>query len=124
LSAPTPSTLPIVLADAPVQKDVVIAALGAAAALGGFVLVFLGIVFSALGGFPGDTPAAVTKSFKNSAKAMLAVFVISLVSVFFSGLWLVLGSGDALFVANIGIFAGLLVALVVVAIWVSTELMG
>ena len=62
-------------------KDVVLAILGAAAALAGFVLVFLGIVIASYQSYPGRVPEPVVRPYRISGAALLGTFGLSLVTV-------------------------------------------
>jgi len=62
-------------------KDVVISILGSAAALAGFVLVFLGIVIASYQSYPGEVPAPVVRPYRIAGTALLAAFGLGLVTV-------------------------------------------
>jgi hypothetical protein len=81
-------------ADAPTRKDVVTAALGADAALGGLLLVFLGVVLAGYGSFAGDVPAGVLSRYRTAAGAIVAVFAVSLLGAAVAVAWLATG-GDS-----------------------------
>lgn len=106
----------------PVEKDVVIAMLGAAAALAGLVLVFLGIVIATIQSFPPDTPPTVLTPYRMSTAFILGTFFISLASVCFSLIWLVVGSGETLYHACLGAFLFQLVVLAIVSGVVAWQL--
>ena len=74
------------LAD-PSQKDVVTAILGASAALGGFGLVFLGILISAYQGFPADTPKSVKDRRRRAVWPVLVVFALTIAEIALSLVW-------------------------------------
>src|SRR5205814_715630 len=59
-------------------KDVVIAILGASAALAGFVLVFLGIVIAAYQSYSGGVPAPVVHPFRTAGTSLLGTFALCL----------------------------------------------
>ncbi|HEX2679711.1 MAG TPA: hypothetical protein VHQ03_00280, partial [Candidatus Dormibacteraeota bacterium] len=69
-------------------KDVVIAILGSSAALGGFVLVFLGVIIAAYQSYPGGVPDQVVQPYRVAGSALLGTFGLSLVTVAVSLLWL------------------------------------
>lgn len=98
--------------DAPTDKDVVITVVGASAGLAGLVLVFLGIAIAALQAFPADTPANALTAYKRTVKAVLAVFVASLIPVAVGTGWLVSGGPGWLYGWAIGLFAAQLVLVV------------
>jgi hypothetical protein len=82
----------------------------------GLVLVFLGVVLSTLGGFPGDTPDAVVRPFRRAAYATLGVFALGLIVVALRLAWLVLSDDKALYDLGIVLFSLLLVATLALAI--------
>ena len=96
-------------------KDVVVAILGAAAALAGFVLVFLGIIIASYQSYPGGVPDPVVRPYRISGAALLGTFGLSLVTVAVSLLWLINGGSVALFDWSIALFAALLVAVFLAA---------
>jgi len=100
-------------------KDVVIAILGASAALAGFVLVFLGIVIASYQSYPGGVPAPVIRPYRISGAALLATFGISLITVALSLLWLINGASFGLYDWAIGLFALQLAAVFGSAVWTS-----
>jgi hypothetical protein len=100
-------------------KDVVIAILGASAALAGFVLVFLGIVIASYQSYAGAVPDAVIRPYRISGTALLATFGISLITVALSLLWLINGGSVGLYDWAIGLFALELVAVFGSALWTT-----
>jgi hypothetical protein len=100
-------------------KDVVIAILGSAAALGGFVLVFLGIVIASYQSYPGEVPAPVVRPYRIAGTALLAAFALGLVTVALSLVWLINGGPTALYGWTIALFALLLVASFGAAVWAT-----
>jgi hypothetical protein len=62
-------------------KDVVLAILGSAAGLAGFVLVFLGIIIASYQSYPGEVPVAVVRPYRIAGTALLAAFGLGLVTV-------------------------------------------
>src|SRR5438270_12350237 len=56
------------------HKDVVIASLGASAGLAGLVLVFLGLVVSAIDKYPAGTKPAIVRKSRRPALAILVSF--------------------------------------------------
>lgn len=101
--------------DDPGQKDAVTGIMGAAAALAGLVLVFLGTAISAFQ-TRSAAPQKVKEKYKKPIRWILSVFVASLAVVGLCVWWLAAG-GDCslLFGVIIGLFVADLVALVVVA---------
>jgi hypothetical protein len=104
---------------APVPKEVVLAALGAAAGLGGLLLVFLGVVIARYESYAGGTPPAVLARYRRAARGILGAFSFSLVSAGVSFLWLVRGGGGRLYDLAAGFFAAQLLA-VFAAAWAVT----
>ena len=112
-----------VLADAPVQKDVVIAGIGIGAALGGFVLVFLGVILGTISSFTGDTPAAVLQKYDVASKVTLAVFLLSLLSVLVGFVWLLSGGGDSFYRLTVTLFMLSFAVIAGAAVWVTVTLL-
>jgi hypothetical protein len=109
-------------AAAPIPKDVVLAIFGAAAGVAGLILVFLGVVLSTIGSYPGDTPAAVRRPFRRAAWATTFVFALSLATVGLSLGWLAAESAVELYYATISLFSLLLVLAFLLAVAVVREL--
>lgn len=105
-----------ILADAPGRTDAIAAVAGAAAALGGLLLVFLGVAVTSYEGYGGDVADAVVKPYRTAGRVLLSVFVLSLISVGLSVAWLATGGGaGALYEANLWMFVALLVAVLICA---------
>jgi hypothetical protein len=102
-----------------VPKDVVLAILGASAALAGFVLVFLGIIIAAYQSYSGSVPPNVVQPYRITGAALLATFALSLLTVAVSLLWLVNGGPSNLYGWAIGLFAVQLVAVFGSAAWAT-----
>ena len=100
-------------------KDVVLAVLGAAAALAGFVLVFLGIIIASYQSYPGGVPEKVVRPYRISGAALLGTFGLSLITVAVSLLWLINGGSAALYGWSIALFALLLAAVFAAAAWTT-----
>ena len=100
-------------------KDVVIGVLGAAAALGGLVLVFLGIIIAAYQSYPGGVPAPVVAPYRVGGGALFGAFAISLVTVATCVLWLVMGGPSGLYGWTIGLFGVQLIAVLLSAGWTT-----
>jgi hypothetical protein len=115
--------LPTLIADAaPIPKDVVLAIFGAAAGVAGLILVFLGVVLSTVGSYPGDTPDAVRRPFRRAAWATTFVFALSLATVGLSLGWLTAESGVELYYATISLFSLVLVLAFSLALAVVHEI--
>ncbi len=100
-------------------KDVVIAILGSSAGLGGFVLVFLGVIIGSYQSFPGAVPEEVVKPYRTAGGILLAAFALSLVSVGVCLLWLAGGGPAGAYGLTIGLFVVQLVAVFAAAAWVT-----
>ena len=100
-------------------KDVVIAILGASAALGGFVLVFLGIVITSYQSYSGATGDDVIRPFRTSGSMLLGAFAVSLVTVALSLIWLINGGSTGVYDATIVLFAVQLVVVFGSALWTT-----
>lgn len=100
-------------------KDVVLAILGASAGLGGFVLVFLGIIITSYESYSGGTPEQVVRPYRATGVLLLAAFAYSLVNVALCLLWLALGGPAGLYGWTIGPFLFLLVVVLLAAGWAA-----
>lgn len=107
----------------PSRKDVVVAVLGASAALGGFVLVFLGLSINAYQAYPGDTPKAVLIKRRRSAWAVLGVFPICIGAIAAALIWLAAPGGVCFYRVVVGLFAAELAAIVAVAIYTASRVL-
>jgi len=101
------------------SKDVVLAALGAAAALAGFVLVFLGIIIASFQSYAGSAPPSVVRPFRIAGVALFATFGLSLVTVALSLLWLVLGGPTWLYAPTLAFFIVQLLSVLLAAGWAT-----
>jgi hypothetical protein len=110
--------------DAPGPKDVVIATLGASAALGGFVLVFLGLIVSSYQAYPSNTPEPVKASAREAGWPILALFVVCLASVGLGFIWLEGGGGKTLYAVNDVVFAAELVGIVLTAVCTARKMLA
>ena len=100
-------------------KDVVIAILGSSAGLGGFVLVFLGVIIASYQSFQGAVPAEVVQPYRTAGGILLATFALCLFSVAICLLWLADGGPADLYGVTVGLFVVLLVAVFAAAAWVT-----
>lgn len=100
-------------------KDVVLAILGASAGLGGFVLVFLGIIITSYESYAGGTPEQVVRPYRATGAVLLAAFAYSLVTVALCLVWLALGGPAAIYGWTVGLFVALLVAVFLAAGWAT-----
>jgi hypothetical protein len=108
------------VADAsPERKDVVIAVLGASAALGGFVLVFLGTVIAAYQSLPPGASKAVRDRNTQAKWPIVIAFSLSLASVALGLIWLAAPGGTDLYRATVTLFAVELAAILLLAVWTT-----
>jgi uncharacterized membrane protein len=105
------------------HKDVVLALLGASAALAGLVLVFLGLVISAYSNL-GAAPKGSKAPYRRSGVALLGAFRVG-VSCLVVGLCelLLLHNNQYLYVTTVILFLGQIGALLGTSIWVAMELL-
>ena len=102
----------------PSDLDVVRAVFGAATALAGLLLVFLGIVVSAFQSYSAAVPAAATAPYRRAGRAILLAFLLGLAAAALSLVWL-LSPGGALFSAAVVLFFAQLATVAVTAIGVA-----
>jgi hypothetical protein len=102
-----------------VEKDVILAILGASAALAGFVLVFLGIIIASYQSYSGPVPEPVVEPFRTIGRVLLATFGLCLFAVFVSLVWLVGGGPDGAYGVTVGLFLVELVAVLAAAVWAT-----
>ena len=107
----------------PRSTDVVTAILGASAALGGFGLVFLGILISAYQGYPADTPKSVKDRRRRAVWPVLAVFTMGIAEIALSLIWLAVPGGECLYHVVVWTFAVLLAGIVGVAIYTTVRML-
>ena len=101
------------------EKDVVLAILGASAALAGFVLVFLGVIIASYQSYSGGVPAQVVAPYRTLGGILLGAFGLCLLVVFVCLMWLVDGGPDQAYGATVGLFVAELVAVFAAAIWAT-----
>jgi len=100
-------------------KDVVIAILGSSAGLGGFVLVFLGVIIASYQSFQGAVPAEVVQPYRTAGGILLATFGLCLFSVGVCLLWLAGGGPADAYGVVVGLFVVQLLAVFAAAAWVT-----
>jgi hypothetical protein len=99
------------------RNEAVTTVAGASAALGGLVLVFLGVVIAGYAAYDSDTAASVLSPFRWAAAGILATFALSLLSAGLAVAWLATQTGaGALYESMLWSFVALLVALLVMAV--------
>jgi hypothetical protein len=99
----------------PSRKDVVVAIMGASAALGGFVLVFLGQLVSAYQSYPADTPKSVKDRRRGAIWPVLAIFFLSVATIAAAFIWLAVPGGTCFYRGIVVTFAVELAAIAYVA---------
>jgi hypothetical protein len=104
-------------------KDVVVGALGVAAALAGFVLVFLGIMIGAFQSYAGNAPAAVVRPYRIAGAALFGTFALSLLTVTLCIVWLALGGPSWLYGWTVGLVLLQLVAVFAAAGWTTRKVL-
>jgi hypothetical protein len=100
-------------------KDVVLAILGASAALAGFELVFLGVMIASYQSYGGNVPAPVVRPYRTTGGALFGTFGISLITVALCLAWLALGGPTALYGWAVGLFVVQLIAVFLAAGWTT-----
>jgi hypothetical protein len=99
------------LATAATRNEVIITVAGAAAALGGLILVFLGVVVTGLSAYESGTAPEVLKPYRWAAGGIVMAFALSVACTALAIAWLATGSGaGALYEAAVWVFFVLLVA--------------
>jgi hypothetical protein len=98
-------------------RDVILAVLGASAALTGFLLVFLGVMIAAYQSYGGDVPPQVVWPYRTTGAFLFGTFGYSLVTVAACLGWLALGGPIALYGWAIGLFVVQLVVVFAAAGW-------
>jgi hypothetical protein len=106
-------------ASGPQPKDVMISVFGASAGVAGLVLVFVGLLITTIGTYPGGTSKAALRPYRVGAWAATGVFGASLATVALSLAWLALNDSHWLYVSALVAFGGLLLVLLILAIAVT-----
>ena len=101
------------------HKEVVLALLGASAALAGFVLVFLGLIIASYQSYSGGVPEEVVKPYRLTGGALFGAFGFSLITVAVCLVWLALGGPSAIYGWTVGLFLLLLVVVFSAAGWAT-----
>ena len=100
-------------------KDVVLAILGSSAGLGGFVLVFLGVIIGSYQSYSGAVPSEVVKPFRTAGGALLAAFALSLLTAGVCLFWLVAGGPSGSYGVTIVLFVIQLLVVFAAAAWTT-----
>ena len=101
------------------EKDVVLAILGASAALAGFVLVFLGIIIASYQSYSGGVPEQVVEPYRRLGGILLGTFGLCLLAVLVCLGWLVGGGPNEAYGVTVGLFVLELVAVFGAAVWAT-----
>jgi hypothetical protein len=100
------------------HKDVVLAILAASAGLGGFALVFLGLVGTATASFAAGTKPAIVAKARRPVWAVLATFGAGIACVALATWWmLLLHDNHALYVITVLLFFLQLASLSIATVW-------
>lgn len=99
------------------HKDVILGLLGASAAIAALVLVFLGLVVTAMQGLPADPVDGVRTPFRVAGALSVAAFLLSLLCAGMSTWWLVGPQGAVTYVLSVVTFLLTLGLLVAIAVW-------
>jgi hypothetical protein len=105
------------------HKDVILSVLGASAGLAGLILVFLGIVISGYQSYPADTPKKVKERAQDAVWPVVWVFVLGILTTAIAALWLIIPGGDTFYWACVVVFMADLLAIVVLAVKTTADLM-
>lgn len=105
------------------EKDVIIAVLGASAALAGLILVSLGLAVSGYQSYSAATPAAVKKKARDRVWPTLKVFVFSIAITALASLWLVIPGGNVFYWVCVVAFLADLLAIVIVTVESTMDLL-
>src|SRR4051794_27179329 len=97
-------------------EGVMVAVFGASAGVGGLVLVFLGVLVTTIGSYPGGTSDEALAPYRKGAWYAVGVFGGSLATTAASLTWLAIADAHWLYVVTLTMFAVLLVALLGLAI--------
>lgn len=108
----------------PSRKDVVTAVLGASAALGGFTLVFMGVLISAYQSYGEGATKAVKDRRRRAVWPVLGVFLLCIAGISLALAWLAIPGGSCLYHAVVWIFVAELAAIFAVAIYTTVRMLG
>jgi hypothetical protein len=109
----------------PTSKDVVLAVIGASAALAGLVLVFVGILVTAYQGLIGKEGISdkTLDRFEGAAWVSFAVFCLALLSLALGVVWLDWDGGQTFYKVVVAIFFVEVVALGLAAFYVTSRVL-
>lgn len=100
-------------------KDVVLAILGASAALAGFVLVFLGVIIASYQSYAGGVPEQVVKPYRTVGGILLGTFGLCVLTVLVCLVWLVGGGPAETYGLMVGMFVAELAGVLGAAAWAT-----
>ena len=103
------------------HKEVVVALLGASAALVGLILVFVGLVVNAYVALPGEVGDDVRNPLRCMARVTVVPFGLGLIQISAGTVWLVYQWGW-LYGPTIWLFIATLITLAIAAFWTLQEL--
>ena len=101
------------------EKDVVLAILGASAALAGFVLVFLGIIIASYQSYSGAVSDQVVEPYRRIGRILLAQFALCLFAVLACLAWLVGGGPGWAYGITAALFVAEVLAVFAAALWAT-----
>jgi hypothetical protein len=108
--------------DAVLQKDVVIALLGASATLVGLILVFVGLVVNAYDALGGAVPTGAKAPLRWAAGLTLVPFGLGLIQILAATFWL-LRQWEWLYDLTFWLFIATVIMLAVAAAWTLVRLL-
>jgi hypothetical protein len=100
-------------------KEVVLAVLGSSAGLGGFVLVFLGMIIGRYESYSGDVPADVVRPYRTAGGLLLVAFALSLLTAAVCLFWLAAGGPKDAYPVTLVMFVVQLALVFSAATWVT-----
>lgn len=95
----------------------IFALLGAASAIGGLLLVFLGLLVSTIQGFTSGTSSNVLRPLKIAGFGVLLAFVSSALAIGLAVRWLTVRQSAATYDWTVGLFVAQVAAAVLAAVW-------
>lgn len=88
------------------------------------MLVFLGLLINTSQNLESPAPAGVMGRIRTAAWRVFGAFVLSMVSVSLSLVWLAVPGGDCLYLASVLVFAADIAAIVVIAALTTKRLLS